>query len=67
MGKASLEVHLAKASAREPASHVANSRKEKTSLSLNMIRTTKLLAISVAVTIMSQGSVGLRNIWWIST
>jgi len=53
MDKLSLEVHLAKASAREPASHVANSRKEKTTfLSLNMIRTTKPLVTSVVVIIM---------------
>jgi len=67
MGTPSLEVQLAKASTREVASHVANSRKEKASLSQNMIKTTKPLATSVVVTIMWQRSVGPRNIWWIST
>ena len=67
MGTPSLEVQLAKASARELASHVANSRREKTFLSLNMTRTTKPLVTSVVVIIMWQRSVGPRNIWWIST
>jgi len=59
MGTPSLEVQLAKASARELASHVANSRREKMFLSLNMTRTTKPLVTSVVVIIMWQRSVGL--------
>ena len=38
MGKPNLKVHLAKASTSEPASHVANSRKGKASLSQIMIK-----------------------------
>jgi len=67
IGTPNLEVHLAKANAREPASHVANSRKGKVSLSPKMIKTTKPLVTSVVVIIMWQRSVGPRNIWWIST
>ena len=62
MGTPSLEVQLAEASAREPANHVANSRRKKMFLSLNMIRTTKPLVTSVVVIIMWQRSVGSRNI-----
>jgi len=61
MGKPSMEVHLAKASAREPASHVENSRKGNVSLSPKVIKTTKPLDTSVVVTIMWQRSVGPRN------
>jgi hypothetical protein len=52
MGTPSLEVQLAKASATEPASHVANSRRGKRFVSQNLIRTAKSLVTSVVVIIM---------------